>query len=145
MTRATIRAKFPVRTRGPRRATEAPAEPLAPADRPPSRAARMLALAHQVERLIDAGVVADYADAARQLGLTRARLTQVMNLPLLDPEVQGRVISGELNVTERALRAVVAEPEWASQVAILDGITDQQSRGKSSCRRTPQGTPGRRP
>ena len=47
---------------------------------PPSRAARMLALAHHVERLIEAGELTGYADAARGLGLTRARLTQVMNL-----------------------------------------------------------------
>ncbi len=83
-----------------------------------SRAARMLALAHHVERLVEAGDIASYADAARALGLTRARMTQVMNLLTLAPELQERVLTGELRVTERALRAAVAEPNWQKQLAV---------------------------
>ena len=45
-------------------------------------------LALHVEWLIEDGELEDYADAARALGLTRARLTQVMNLLLLAPKIQ---------------------------------------------------------
>ena len=86
----------------------------------PSRAARLLSLAHHVERQIDAGELIGYAEAARILGLTRARLTQVMNLLLLAPETQERVLVGEFQVTERGLRCVVAKPDWSEQFAICE-------------------------
>ena len=50
-----------------------------------SRVARQLALAYHVERLIEDGVLKDYAEAARVLGITRARMTQVTNLLNLAP------------------------------------------------------------
>lgn len=87
-----------------------------------SRAARMLALAHHVERLIEAGELTGYADAARALGLTRARLTQVMNLLLLAPENQRRLLTGASNATERSLRAIVQEPSWAAQCQHLSDV-----------------------
>jgi len=80
-----------------------------------ARGAQMLAMAHQVERLVESGEVASYAHAARALGLTRARLTQVMNLLLLSPAVQDRVLAGEIGTTERSLRCLVGEPDWAAQ------------------------------
>ncbi|MCE9595033.1 MAG: hypothetical protein K8S98_12685 [Planctomycetes bacterium] len=49
----------------------------------PSRAARRLALAYWIERKIEAGELVDYAAAARLLGVTRARMTQVVNMILL--------------------------------------------------------------
>ena len=87
----------------------------------PSRAAQMLALAHHVERLVDAGEITGYAEAARALGLTRARLTQVMNLLLLGPELQERVATGEVATTERSLRAVVGEANWQEQLDLCRG------------------------
>jgi hypothetical protein len=89
-------------------------KPVAPL---PSPAARMLALAHHVEHLVEDGELDSYADAARALGLTRARLTQIMKLLLLAPEVQERVMTGELRATERALRGVVGESNWQKQLA----------------------------
>ena len=82
---------------------------------PVSRAARMLALAHHVERLVEAGDLAGYAEAARALGITRARLTQVMNLLLLAPEIQEQILTGTLCLSERRLRVVVAETYWEQQ------------------------------
>ena len=73
----------------------------------------MLALAHHIERLIEAGELSGYAEAAQCLGLTRARLTQVMSLLLLAPNTQERLLLGDLRASERALRAQVKEPAWA--------------------------------
>jgi len=73
----------------------------------------MLALAHHIERLIEAGELSGYSEAARSLGLTRARLTQVMSLLLLAPNTQERLLLGDLRASERALRAQVKEPAWA--------------------------------
>ncbi len=49
----------------------------------PSKLEMRLALAYYVERCIEDGTLESYADAARRLGITRARMTQVMDLMLL--------------------------------------------------------------
>jgi hypothetical protein len=48
------------------------------AERHAATVAKRLALAHHIAAQIDAGVCDDQADVARQHGLTRARLTQLM-------------------------------------------------------------------
>jgi len=63
----------------------------APADPPPERVprvARLMALAIKLEALVRTGVVRDYAELARLGRVTRARVTQVMNLTLLAPDIQ---------------------------------------------------------
>ena len=56
--------------------------------------------------------------AARALGVTRARVTQIMNLLLLAPEIQEQVFGGEIWASERRLRCAVREPVWEWQVAM---------------------------
>ncbi len=111
MSGATVRSRFPVR----RRMEVAEKRAAVGEAKAPSRVARMLALAHHVERLIEAGELESYSAAAKALGLTRARLTQVMNLLLLAPAIQGRILLGRLDASERALRAVGAEADWDRQ------------------------------
>ncbi len=72
----------------------------------------MLALAHYVERLVEEGTVASYAEAARQLGVTRARMTQILNLLNLSPRMQESLLLGKVYVSERELRQMVANPDW---------------------------------
>ena len=89
----------------------------------PARVARLLAQAHDVETRVESGEFRDYADVARHHGLTRARLTQVMNLLLLAPDIQAEVLAlrfppGREPVTERHLRQVLQSPVWAEQRAV---------------------------
>jgi hypothetical protein len=85
------------------------------------RVARLLALAHRFERLIETGVAADYADLARLGYVSRARVSQIMNLLSLAPCIQEAILcwptvtKGKDPVTERGLRAVVAELDWRKQ------------------------------
>ncbi len=83
----------------------------------------MLALAHYVEQLVEVGELTGYAEAARILGLTRARLTQVMKLLRLAPNIQEWMLdpraSHAVPVAERALRRVLTNPAWEQQRAIL--------------------------
>jgi hypothetical protein len=86
----------------------------------PLRVARMLALAHECEALITARVVADRAELAGVLGFTRARVTQLMDLTLLAPDIQEEILIAEVEpgrdvVTERALRAIVRQADWTEQ------------------------------
>ncbi len=74
----------------------------------------MLALAHYVERLVEQGAVASYADAARQLGVTRARMSQILNLLNLPPKVQEGLLLGDLHLSERRIRALGARAEWVN-------------------------------
>ena len=71
-----------------------PNDALAAAPRP-TRAARMLALAYLIERRIEEGTLRDYADAACRLGVTRARVAQIMDLRGLPAAVQERIVIGE--------------------------------------------------
>lgn len=98
---------------------EPPPPPPAPARRP-ARVAEMLALAHRLQRAIDAGEYKDRAEIARQLALTRARVTQILDLLLLAPDIQEELIflervDGQEPLTERALRPVVSTPSWEEQ------------------------------
>lgn len=85
------------------------------------RVSRLMALAIRLDRLIQSGEVADQAELARLGHVTRARLTQIMNLLQLAPDVQEAILflpvteRGRDNVTERDLRAVVNKSDWRRQ------------------------------
>jgi hypothetical protein len=96
-----------------------PPEPRAPVRRP-AKVARMLALAHHLQRLIDQGPVADRAALARKLGLTRARVTQLLDLLLLAPDLQDwalalEAMGGVEPYSEKALRSLVGARSWLDQ------------------------------
>jgi hypothetical protein len=100
----------------------------------PLRVARMLALAHECEALIAARIVADRAELARVLGFTRARVTQLMDLTLLAPDIQEAILIAEVEpgrdvVTERGLRAVVRHSEWAQQRRSWNAMVPTQQLG----------------
>lgn len=88
--------------------------------------ARLLALAHRFETLIAEGEVRDYADLARLGHVTRARVTQIMNLLSLAPEIQEHVLllpevdQGKDRLTERHLRGVVKALDWQRQRCLWD-------------------------
>ncbi len=81
--------------------------PCAPRPRA-SRAAAMLALAYSIERLIECGELGSYAEAASRLGVSRARMSQIMNLLTLPPQVQDDILTGKLQASERQLRQLSA-------------------------------------
>ncbi len=100
--------------------TEEAPPPKPELDRRPAKVARMLALAHHIQSAIDRGVVADRATVARKLGFTRARITQLLDLLLLAPDIQARVleleaVDGVEPMSERGLRSVVRAKTWKDQ------------------------------
>src|SRR5580700_6367761 len=68
--------------------------PQPPEKEPPRipRITRLMALAIKFQDMVDRGEVRDYADLARLGYVTRARLTQVMNLLLLAPDIQEEIM-----------------------------------------------------
>jgi hypothetical protein len=68
-----------------------------------------MALAIHFDGLIRQGLVKDYADLARLGGVSRARITQIMNLLNLPPWEQEKLLfleggQGRARVTEREMR-----------------------------------------
>ena len=70
-----------------------------------TRLARQLALAYEIDRLVEDGALT-YAEAARRLGVSRARISQIANLRWLPVRFQERIQAGEIDGTERDLRGM---------------------------------------
>lgn len=110
------------RARGCRRFEPGVAKPAPPPGRVP-RVARLLALAHRFEALLRDGVVQDYAELARLGRVSRARLTQVMNLLLLAPDLQEQVLflpptlRGRDPIRLALLQPIALTSDWARQRA----------------------------
>ena len=82
------------------------------------RIARLMALAIKFQDMVDRGEVRDYADLARLGYVSRARLTQIMNLLLLAPDIQEQLLLPEsptANVREPHLRRIVDVADWTEQ------------------------------
>ena len=76
-----------------------------------------MALAIKFQDMVDRGEVRDYADLARLGYVTRARLTQIMNLLNLAPDIQQALLDGEggLTLTERDARCMTRLVSWVEQ------------------------------
>ena len=85
------------------------------------RITRLLALAVKFEGLLQHGVVKDYAELARLGQVSRARVTQIMNLLSLAPDIQQQILSwareapGRQSVRETSVRALSSEVIWSRQ------------------------------
>ena len=85
------------------------------------RVAKLLALAVRFEKLVKRGDIQDYADLARLGFVTRARITQIMNLLNLAPDIQEDILflpntmKGRDPILEKDLRPVAAVPHWNRQ------------------------------
>lgn len=85
------------------------------------RTAWQLALAYRIENEIQAGNLRDFAHAAEVFGITRARVSQLVALMNLAPEIQARLLAGDTNIHERTLRAALRVVDWNQQRATLEG------------------------
>jgi hypothetical protein len=87
---------------------------------------RLMALATRLETLLENGTVKDYADLARLGGVSRARITQIMNLRNLAPGIQEQLLflSAEdaPKIKEAVLRGIAKEMDWRVQTEIFKGL-----------------------
>lgn len=83
-----------------------------------------MALAIKMQGMVDRGEVSGYSELAELAQVSRARMTQIMNLNLLSPTIQEALLSlqpvdaGRDTVTLKAMHAACLEPEWKKQNAI---------------------------
>jgi hypothetical protein len=106
--------------------------------KPPQRAAvpagkvprisKLMALAIRFEGLIRSGNVSDQSELARLAHVTQPRMTQIMNLLHLAPDIQEallflpRIESGKAPIHERLLRPIAAEIDWGKQREMWEGV-----------------------
>ena len=70
------------------------------------------------------GEVTDYAELARLAMVTRARMTQIVSLLLLAPDIQEEILflprsDGGLDpIREKAVRPIASVPDWRKQRAM---------------------------
>ena len=84
-------------------------------------ASRLMALAIRLDQLIRDGIVSDQAELARLGHVSRARLTQIMNLLYLSPDLQEEILflptleRGRNPITEKQPGPLAATPSWNKQ------------------------------
>lgn len=102
--------------------------PEVPAGRVP-RISRLMALAIRFDGLVRSGEVADFADIAELCQVTRARVSQIVNLLNLAPDIQEAIlflppVAGEREaVSEREVRAIAGEANWGRQREAWSRVT----------------------
>ncbi len=85
------------------------------------RVARLLALAIRFEGLVRSGTIANYTELARLGQVTPARISQVMDLQLLAPDIQEAILflprteQGRDPIILRDLLAIAAVRDWKNQ------------------------------
>ena len=85
-----------------------------------------LALAHQIEGLLDTGKINDVKQLTGHLNMSRARIHQLMAMTLLSPSIQEDILLGEnerlSEIPEYKLREVTNEPDWQAQRALWNNL-----------------------
>ena len=112
---------------------KAPAEPedFAPGRVP--RLSRLMALAIHFEGLLARGEVIDMADLARLGHVSRARITQIMNLRRLAPDIQESILFlprtqfGREQLKYADIRSLTAELDWCTQRQIWGDVISKNA------------------
>ena len=97
------------------------------------RISRLMALAIHFDRLIRSGAITDQAELARLGYVTRARVTQIMNLLLLAPDIQESILTlprttrGRDPIREQKLRSICTEVDWDRQREVWKALVGRLS------------------
>lgn len=97
------------------------------AGHPISRIARLLALAIKFEGMVRQEKIRNYAEVASLGRVTRARMTQIMKLLHLAPDIQEQILflPPIKALNERNLRSIVSRVDWDEQRRRFQEITDR--------------------
>jgi hypothetical protein len=86
-----------------------------------------MALAIRCDQLLRSGAVPDATALASLAHVTQPRMTQILNLTLLAPDIQEAllclpaVVEGKPEISEKGLRPVCAEVDWERQRGLVSG------------------------
>jgi hypothetical protein len=102
------------------------------------RVTQVLALAIHFEEMIRQGDAKDYAALARLAGLCRERISQVMRLNCLAPDIQVELLylpptpTGRYPISETTMRGIANLLSWRDQRERWERLKDRQRLGKES-------------
>lgn len=123
MTTVTRQIHFAVKSRR-KTAVPGPAPESSPAAGRTPRVSKLMALAIRFDELLRAGKIADQSELARLAYVTQPRMTQIMNLLHLAPDIQEAILhlppvpQGRDPLTERDLRPITRLRDWQKQRAM---------------------------
>lgn len=90
------------------------------------RLRQSLILAYQIEQIIADGQAQDFTEAAEWLNMTKARLSQIMNLINLAPTIQEGILltdSPKLqNLSVDKVQHIALEFDWGKQICIWKSL-----------------------
>lgn len=101
--------------------TTAPAKSPSPNGARVPRLARLLALAIRYGQLLESGQVRDLAELSQMAQVSTARISQLMNLCRLAPDIQEEILflpetaANRDLLSERDVRPIALEPDWKIQ------------------------------
>ena len=115
------KVKFRRARTGRRRIARKAPTPAVVSDGRVPRISKLMALAIRFDGLIRDGQVANQTELASLARVSQPRITQIMNLLYLAPDIQEallflpRVASGRASIHEKLLRPIAAEIDWGRQ------------------------------
>jgi hypothetical protein len=92
------------------------------------RVSRLMALAIKLESLLQQQTLRDYTDIAVLGGISKSRVTQIMNLLNLAPDIQEQLLflppttRRRDKIGERQLRTVAKVVDWSEQRRLLNAV-----------------------
>ncbi len=107
------------------------------------RISRLMALAIHMEDLVRRGEVADYAELARLAHVTRARMTQIMSLLHLAPDIQEEILDlprwkgDRAPIREKMVRPIAAVVDWRKQRTLWSEMIVESQNQRASNRGSP--------
>jgi len=120
----TLQVEITIAQNERRSAPRRQAKPTTP--HPPTipRTTRLMALAIKFQDMVDRREIIDYADLARLGLVSRARITQIMNLLSLHPKIQESLLFPVATPpTEHHLRPLTLQADWTAQLRLWDRLT----------------------
>lgn len=120
MTDTATEIQFKIYTAKRPERTGSPEAPASVRGKPP-RVTQVLALAIHFQDMIQRGEARDYADLARLGCTSRERISQIMELIWLAPDIQSEILefppnkTGRFPISEVAARSVAEELAWDEQ------------------------------
>ncbi len=111
--------------RGRTRVEPRPVEELVKPTSSIPRISRLMALAIKYQGMLDRGEVTGVTELARLCHVTQPRMSQILNLNLLCPQIQEQLLflpqreSGKPAIHEKALRSVCGSMDWQTQKNLM--------------------------
>jgi len=108
-----------------------PRPPKAKAIQKEPRLRQSLIFAHDLQRLFKIGKASSFSQVTTWLHMTHARLSQLLSLLLLAPDIQEAILCDETGkvsgLTERHIRQIAMEVDWQKQWELWQQVLAAQT------------------